>query len=153
LYTTICEQLDSHLLVPMKRQGLLTHYNGIDIVQRTRNYITLHVGSYVRRIVESHGWSDMHPVALPMSTDNEHVRLLGTATPPPNDTPACAALESKFRYRCGIGELIWAMITCRPEISFPVTKLTSFLLTRLLYTSMTQSNVFFATSTQLPNMV
>jgi hypothetical protein len=75
LYTTICDQLDSHLLVPMKRQGLLTHYNGIDIIQ-TRDYITLHIGSYIRRIVESHGWSDMHKVALPMSADNEHVRLL-----------------------------------------------------------------------------
>ena len=110
LYTNICDQLDSHLLVPMKRQGLLTHYNGIDILQ-TRDYITLHVGSYIRRIVDSHGWSDMHPVALPMSADNEHVRLLDTATPP-SDEPARAALESKLRYRCGIGELIWAMITC-----------------------------------------
>ena len=124
LYTNICNQLDSHLLVPMKRQGLLTHYNGIDIIQ-TRDYITLHVGSYVRRIVASHGWTDMHPVTLPMSADNEHIRLLDTATPPA-DEAACKALESKFRYRCGIGELIWAMITCRPEISFPVTKLSQF---------------------------
>ena len=124
LYTTICDQLDSHLLVPMKRQGLLTHYNGIDILQ-TRDYITLHIGSYVRRIVASHGWQDMHSVALPMSADNEHVRLLDTATPP-STAAAQAALESNFRYRCGIGELIWAMITCRPEISFPVTKLSQF---------------------------
>jgi hypothetical protein len=60
-----------------------------------------------------------------MSADNEHVRVLDTATPPP-DTPARNALEARFRYRCGIGELIWAMITCRPEISFPVTKLSQF---------------------------
>jgi hypothetical protein len=60
-----------------------------------------------------------------MSADNEHVRLLDTATPP-STAAAQAALESNFRYRCGIGELIWAMITCRPEISFPVTKLSQF---------------------------
>jgi hypothetical protein len=69
----------------------------------------------------------MHKVALPMSADNDHdVRVLDTATPPPGDAHSCAALESNFRYHCGIGELIWAMITCRPEISFPVTKLSQF---------------------------
>jgi hypothetical protein len=48
-----------------------------------------------------------------------------TATLPTDDNGR-ATLESNFRYRCGIGELIWAMITCRPEISFPVTKLSQF---------------------------
>jgi hypothetical protein len=124
LYTSICNALDSHLRVPMKRQGLLTHYNGIDIIQ-TRDYITLHVGSYIRRIIESHGWTDMHRVTLPMSSDNDHIRLLDSASPPVSDSDRIL-LEKLFRYRGGVGELIWAMITTRPEVSFPVTKLSQF---------------------------
>ena len=124
LYTSICNALDSHLRVPMKRQGLLTHYTGIDIIQ-TRDYITLHVGSYIRRIIESHGWTDMHRVTLPMSSDNDHICLLDSASPPVSDSDRLL-LEKLFRYRGGVGELIWAMITTRPEVSFPVTKLSQF---------------------------
>ena len=40
LYTQICNSLDTNFLVlPMKRQGLLTHNDGLDIVQ-TRTFIT-----------------------------------------------------------------------------------------------------------------
>ena len=124
LYTSICNALDSHLLVPMKRQGLLTHYNGIDIIQ-SRDYITIHVGSYIRRIIASHGWTDMHKVALPMSSDNEHIRALDSASPPLSEAD-CLLLEKLFRYRGCVGELIWAMITTRPEVSFPVTKLSQY---------------------------
>ena len=46
VYTKIYNDLDAALPVPIKRQGLLTHYHGIDIIQ-TRHYITLHVGSYI----------------------------------------------------------------------------------------------------------
>jgi hypothetical protein len=107
----------------MKRQGLLSHYNGIDIIQ-TRDYVTLHVGLYLRKIVSNHGWNDMHRITLPMSADNEHIRSLDTA-PAPSSADS-VKLEGLFRYRGAIGELIWAMITCRPEISFPVTKLSQF---------------------------
>ena len=32
-YTKIYNDLDAELPVPIKRQGLLTHYHGIDIIQ------------------------------------------------------------------------------------------------------------------------
>ena len=32
----------------------------------------------------------------------------------------------KFNYRQAIGELIFAMITCRPEISYPLIKLSQY---------------------------
>ena len=125
LYTCLCDSLDATLLVPMKRQGLLTHYNGLDIIQ-ARNFISVNCGSYVRKLLASHGWTDMHPVHLPMAADNAHIHSLDTAIPPSN-TAECEALEAaNFRYRGAVGELIWAMITCRPEISFPIIKLSQF---------------------------
>ena len=34
--------------------------------------------------------------------------------------------EFGFKYRQGIGELLYAMVTCRPDISFPVVKLSQY---------------------------
>jgi hypothetical protein len=34
--------------------------------------------------------------------------------------------NTRFRYRAAIGELIWLMITTRPELSYPVVKLSQF---------------------------
>jgi hypothetical protein len=52
----------------MKRQGLLTHYNGIDTIR-----ITLHCDTYVQKILDNHGWSDMRSGKLPMSSDSGHI--------------------------------------------------------------------------------
>jgi hypothetical protein len=121
VYTKICNDLNAELPVPIKRHDLLTHYNGIDIIQ-TRDYITLHVGSYIRKIVGNPGWSDMTPITLPsMALDNEHIRSLDLATAPDTEPEHKALDSSKFRYRDDVGELIWSMITCRPALAFPVT--------------------------------
>jgi hypothetical protein len=125
LYTHICDALDSKLLVPMKRQGLLTHYNGIDIIQ-TSNFITIHCGTYIRKLLQNHAWMDMKPSKLPMPADNNHIKALDTILCPTTEAEHLALETSYFRYRGAIGELIWAMITCRPELSFPVVKLSQF---------------------------
>jgi hypothetical protein len=125
LYNRICDALDSTLLVPMQRQGLLTHYNGFDIIQAS-GHITLHCGTYIRKILANHGWSDIHSKLLPMSPENDHIHSLDTASPPTTDAGKLALENGHFRYRGAIGELIWAMITCRPELSFPVCKLSQF---------------------------
>ena len=109
----------------MKRQGLLTHYNGFDIVQ-TSEHITLHCGTYLRKLFANHGWSDMHDKLFPMSPENDYIHSLDTAVPPTTDAGRLALENGHFRYRGAIGELIWAMITCRPELSFPVCKLSQF---------------------------
>ena len=68
----------------------------------------------------------MKPTHLPMPADNEYIRTLDTATAPTTETECHALEKAHFRYRGAIGELIWAMITCRPELSFPVVKLSQF---------------------------
>ena len=66
----------------------------------------------------------MHPVALLMAADNDYIRSLDTATAP--ETERQAIESSQFRYRHAVGELIWAMITCRPALAFPITKLSQY---------------------------
>jgi hypothetical protein len=61
-----------------------------------------------------------------MSSDSDHIRNLDTAEPPSSESDRDALEDGHFRYHGAIGELIWAMITCRPELSFPVVKLSQF---------------------------
>jgi hypothetical protein len=62
LYTQLCDSLDTNLLVSMIRQGLLTHYNCLDIVQTHTLFITIHYGcSDIRKLLSNHGWDDMKP--------------------------------------------------------------------------------------------
>jgi hypothetical protein len=65
--------------------------------------------------------------ASPHVFKNDHIHSLDTVEPSTNAAAGKLALENAhFRYRGAIGELIWAMITCRPKISFPVCKLSQF---------------------------
>jgi hypothetical protein len=60
-----------------------------------------------------------------MNPSNEFVRSLNSAKP--LDLSERSRLDNtRFRYRAAIGELIWPMITTRPELSYPVVKLSQF---------------------------
>jgi hypothetical protein len=60
-----------------------------------------------------------------MNPSNEFVRALDSAEP--LDPSEWSCLDNTcFRYRAAIGELIWSMITTRPELSYPVVKLSQF---------------------------
>jgi hypothetical protein len=60
-----------------------------------------------------------------MNPYNEFVRTLYSANP--LDPSERSRLDNtRFRYRSAIGELIWPMITTRPELSYPVVKLSQF---------------------------
>jgi hypothetical protein len=74
---------------------------------------------------KNYGWKDLTPTSLPMNPSNEFVRALDSAVP--LDPSERSLLDStRFRYRAAIGELIWPMITTRPELSNPVVKLSQF---------------------------
>jgi hypothetical protein len=50
--------LFAHLATKIKMEaevGLISHYNGIDIIQ-DRDYVKIHVGKYINKILTNHGW-------------------------------------------------------------------------------------------------
>ncbi len=47
----LMDMIDDHLKIPIKRQGYLDMYNGINVVQ-TRYYIKLNLTTYVNKIFE-----------------------------------------------------------------------------------------------------
>jgi hypothetical protein len=123
-YNLLCDILDKELAVPITRHGILTHFNGIDVKQ-TRTHITISVEKYLDNIFATHGWQNLIPFSLPMQPDNDFVKSLDNAVP--LEPEVCAATDkNRFRYRGAIGELIWPMVTCRPELLFPVAKLSQF---------------------------
>ena len=121
VYADICDQIDGDLSNPLKRFGLVTHFNGIDFVQ-TKHYVTVHCGTYLTKVFERHGWEDLNGSPLPMLTSNSHQRDLDEA-PPADPTTLRDLKQTYFPYHQAMGKLIWPMITCQPEIAYPVIKL------------------------------
>ena len=116
--------------VQIKYLGLLTRYNGVD-VEQTSQYVKIYNRTYIDKILEGHkSWMQeayCHNQPIPMKAEAAYIRSLEQATPPSNDI-ARIKLQRKMgiNYRQVIGELIYAMVTCRPDISFPLIKLSQY---------------------------
>ena len=123
------DEMDKHLKEPLKREsGLLKRHNGIDIIQSSHG-IKMHCATYLQRILQSKTF-DMQIAKqkpLPMDSTNQYMKIL-ESTPRPKDTEQQKQWETVagFKYRNATGELIFAMITCRADIAFPIIKLTQF---------------------------
>ena len=123
------DMIDDKLAIPMKRQGYLDMYNGIDVTQ-TRHYIKISCTSYINKICEKYlaTWmrnftsTDNRPTPLP--TDPAWTKKFNTAIGDPDPkVQARLAKVMDINYRSGVGELIWAMTTCRPDMAYASVKL------------------------------
>ena len=96
----------------------VTDYNGINIDQ-TRDYIKTNCREYLDKILEGHGWSKASNETI---KEPLHPNAIGSieSAQAPTDARAAAALADKmgFSYRAAIGELIYAYVTCRPDIGY-----------------------------------
>jgi hypothetical protein len=73
----------------------------------------------------SNGWNDITPISLLMNPSNEFMHALDYAEP--LKSMHRSQLDSnRFRYRAATGELIRPMIMTRPELSYPIVKLSQF---------------------------
>jgi len=127
---TLISKIDGHMGINIKHLGLLNLFNGMDILQ-TKYYIKIYCATYLAKIRNNHNWSPpMHSSSqpLPYPVDNAYTKELDTAIPPQTDEER-QQLERKYNFKfCSlIGEIIWPMIKCRPEISFHITKLSQSL--------------------------
>jgi hypothetical protein len=125
----LLDMLDDKLSIPIKRQGHLDMYNGVDILQ-TRHYIRLSCTSFIDKISEKYLSTWMkHMYALstrptPFPTDSTWWSDFNKAIGDPDEKhQASLSKEMQLNYRAGVGELIWAMTTCRPDLAFASVKL------------------------------
>ena len=71
--------------------------------------------------------SETNKGITPMTCDSKIIRMLKTTIGPENKIDQ-RKLEKEmgFLYQAAIGELIYAMVTCRPDIGFAVRKLSQY---------------------------
>ena len=124
----VWQLIDSKMSAPLKREGLIHRFNGIDVNQ-TRDFITIHCATYINKILKTKPFSltATQNKPIPMTPDNDLIKQLDTSVGPSNDADRVALeTEMGFKYRNATGELLFAMVTCRPDISNAVIKLTQF---------------------------
>ena len=101
-------------------------------IDQTRDYVRLHSTRFIDKIFAANTWIGDSPRAridrpVPMNCSSDTLRILDSAPVPTSDSERESLQCSMgFTYRKAIGELIWAMVTCRPDLSFAVIKLSQF---------------------------
>ena len=106
--------------------GLIDLFNGM-YVKQTRDYVKISCQTYLERIMPKHldKWmTDHHMPAspTPLPTRNKFIENFFSASG--SDIPdeqKTLASKMGFEYCSGIGEAIYAMVTCGPDISFGIT--------------------------------
>jgi len=113
-------QLPSEDTPPFKYLGLIKDFNRLDVAQYS-DAIKLSCEKCIDRVLTTHGWSKPPPPvptkpSAPLPVDA--VTLLYAHQGPPENTAEHAALVAKhgFAYRTLLGELLYAYVTCRPDI-------------------------------------
>jgi hypothetical protein len=125
----LLDMIDDELSIPMKWQGYLDVYNGIDVLQ-TRNYIKISCKTFINKICNKYlnSWmqnftsTEDQPTLLP--TDPIWFKKLNAAIGDPDlKVQAKLAKNMQLTYRSGVGGLIWAMTTTRPNLAYTSVKL------------------------------
>jgi hypothetical protein len=123
-------QLPSELEPPFKYLGLLHDFNGLDVHQYSDS-ITISCTSYIDHVLKTHGWmtpsaegNECHSSPLPIDAVNSMYSKVG----PSEGTSQVANLSTKhgFSYRSLLGELMYAYVTCHPNVGYAVTTLSKF---------------------------
>ena len=119
----LLDMIDEELSMPIKRQGPVELFNGINVDQ-TKYYIKLHCETYVDRITVKHiaAWFNDAKLAkdrpLPFPTTGEFAKEFpATVGNPDEKHQAKLAKTMNCSYRNIVGELTYAMVTCRPDLS------------------------------------
>ena len=125
----LMDLLDAQLTMPIKRQGLLDMFNGVDVTQM-KYYIKIDCHTYIDKFCAKYNATWMNKVPLlenhptPLPSDADWLRNFSAAVGS-DDPNVLTTLEKsmQLKYRGGVGELIWAMTTCHPDIAFARVKL------------------------------
>jgi hypothetical protein len=125
----LLDMINNKLKIPLKWQGLLDMFNGINIIQ-TRDYIKIDCHTYIDKFCAKYldTWLNKVPMTknrpTPIPTNATWIKKFNAAIRPsdPNEQSALAT-KMQVKYKAGAGELIWAMTTCHPDIALTSVKL------------------------------
>jgi hypothetical protein len=125
----LLDMIDNALSMPLKRQGLLDMFNGIDVTQ-THYYVKINCHTYISKFCEKYldTWLGKVPLTAnrptPLPTNPTWLKKFNAAVGSTDASDqAKLATKMQINYRAGVGELIWAMTTCRPDVALTSVKL------------------------------
>jgi len=125
----LLDLIDDELSIPMKQQGYLDMYNGINVLQ-TRDYIKISSKSFIEKICEKYlnswmqNFTSTEDRPTPLPTDPTWFKKFNAAVGDPDPkVQAKLAKKMQLTYRSGVGKLIWVMTTARPDLVFASMKL------------------------------
>jgi hypothetical protein len=108
----LLDLIDDQLTIPLKRQGLLDMFNGVDVVQ-TRDYIKISCQTYIDKFCEKYldTWLGEIPLSknrpTPLPTDPTWLKkfnaAMGSSDP---DVQKDLSSKMQIKYKAGVGELI-----------------------------------------------
>ena len=132
IYSQLGERLrlPTETTAPFKYLGLLEDFNGIN-VRQCDDSIAISCQTYIERVLKTHKWDTPSEPTLckPVSPlPDDAINNLYNNAGPAEGTPAHVALAIKngFSYRTLLGELLYAYVTCRPDIGYAVVTLSKF---------------------------
>ncbi len=123
------DKINYKLSILMKCQGYRGMYNGINVLQ-TRDYIKISSYLFINKICDKYLATWMHNFTspdtwpTPLPTNPTWYKKFNSAVGNPEPkVQACLAKTMQISYQSGVGELIWAMTTTRPDLAFTSVKL------------------------------
>jgi hypothetical protein len=124
----LLDMINSKMRIDLKSLGIITRFNGMDIHQ-TQHYIKITCEKYLYKMLQNHNWlattNHHHPTPLP--SDNHYIQCLEDAIPPSTHTEKQQLKDKMGFNRQVIGEIIYPMMKCRPDISFHASKLSQYM--------------------------
>ena len=125
----IITYINAKMTMDVKGLGIVGRFNGMDIEQ-TKWYVKIHSGRYIQKMLQHHGWEHKGPLPsmpLPLPSEPDFSKQLDNAKTPTNSNDQeQLRKEMGFNYRKVIGECLWPMVKCRPDISPHIIKLSQF---------------------------
>ena len=122
--------INAKMRIDVKHLGLIDRFNGLDIHQ-TRYYVKITCEKYLYKMIKSHDWLIKGPVPtnpVPLPADNAYIKRIEEAIVPESVAAKQKLKEDMgFNYRQLIGEIIFPMMKCRPEISPHAIKLSQYM--------------------------
>jgi hypothetical protein len=101
----LVDMLDDKLTMPVKQQGLLDMFNGIDVIQ-TRHYVKIDCHTYISKFCKKYldSWLGKVPLTAnkptPLPTDSTWLKKFNAATSPTNpydQAKLAKAMQIKYR--------------------------------------------------------
>jgi len=126
----LIDAINNKMRIQVKHLGIIDRFNGMDIHQ-TRHYVKLTCTKYLQKVVKNHRDLLTNPtniLPVPLHADSNYIKQLEQA-PVPNTTDKKLRLKQTmgFNYRQVIGEAIFPMMKCRPEIGAAAIKLSQYM--------------------------